>query len=217
MHVALHTWRRLAVGILALCLANVPAVAQPAASAHPLVVFLGDSITGNWSDYRPKFFAENGYVTRGISGEQSAGMLQRFRRDVVDLKPAAVFILAGANDVSGWGGQVTDEKVIDNLKAMVELARSNKIKVAIGSVTPSPPYAWNPNEKPGQRIPALDMKIKAWADAEGIAYADFYPAMAAPNGEMNPLYGDHHPKRAGYAVMEPIAKAAIDKALAAQR
>ena len=61
------------------------------------VVFMGNSITDNWIGADPDFFARNGFVDRGISGQTTAEMLARFRRDVIDLNPKAVVILAGIN------------------------------------------------------------------------------------------------------------------------
>lgn len=42
-------------------------------------VFMGNSITEGWARMRPGFFADNGYIGRGISGQTSAEMLARFR------------------------------------------------------------------------------------------------------------------------------------------
>ena len=62
------------------------------AEGQPRVVLMGDSITEEWLRLRPDFFADNGYVGRGISGQVSAQMLVRFRQDVIDLHPAVVVI-----------------------------------------------------------------------------------------------------------------------------
>ena len=35
-------------------------------------VFMGNSITEGWARMRPGFFADNGYIGRGISGQTSA-------------------------------------------------------------------------------------------------------------------------------------------------
>jgi lysophospholipase L1-like esterase len=184
--------------------------------SSPRAVFLGDSITQHWVQGRASFFSDNGFVGRGIPGETSAEMLQRFQKDVVALNPEAVLILAGTNDVAENGGPVTDEQIIGNLNAMAEMARASKIKVVIGSVPPATRFGWNPTLKPAARIAELNSKIKAWAEAQGLPYADFWSAMALPSGEINPedAADTVHPNAAGYSVMEPIAKMAIEKALA---
>jgi lysophospholipase L1-like esterase len=64
------------------------------------VVFMGNSITQGWADMRPEFFKEHGFVGRGIGGQTTPQMLLRFRQDVLELKPKAVVILAGINDIA---------------------------------------------------------------------------------------------------------------------
>src|SRR5262245_54718642 len=65
------------------------------------VVFMGDSITDAWGRRYGKFFPGKPYVNRGISGQTTPQMLIRFRPDVIALKPRAVVILAGTNDLAG--------------------------------------------------------------------------------------------------------------------
>ena len=58
------------------------------------IVFMGDSITQLWGLAEPADFGP-ARVNRGISGQTTLEMLARFRRDVIDLHPRAVVILAG--------------------------------------------------------------------------------------------------------------------------
>lgn len=77
------------------------AEANKAVSKPPLAVLMGDSITDAWPKKTPDgFFAKNNIVGRGISGQVTSQMLARFRRDVLDLKPKYVAILAGTNDIA---------------------------------------------------------------------------------------------------------------------
>ena len=58
------------------------------------VVFMGDSITEGWGTKgTPGFFDNDKMVERGISGEVTAQMVLRFRRDVIDLKPKTAVLL----------------------------------------------------------------------------------------------------------------------------
>ena len=50
-------------------------------------------------------------------------MLLRYRADVIALRPAAVVILAGTNDIAGNSGPTTPERVEANLATMAELAK----------------------------------------------------------------------------------------------
>ena len=192
------------------------AALPPADPAKPRVVFMGDSITQNWAEQRGSFFDANGYVGRGISGQTTSQMLLRFHQDVVALKPVAVAILAGTNDVAQNTGPMTDEQILDNLAAMVEIARAHGIRVVIGSVPPATYFFWRKEIEPTARIRDLNPKIKAWAQAEKIPYVDYWAAMSLPDGRMNPEYAEDsvHPNAKGYAAMEPLVQAAIATVLA---
>lgn len=76
------------------------AAANAALAVRPKVVFIGDSITEGWYSAHPSFFDANGFAARGISGQVTAQMLARFQCDVVALRPRAVVILAGTNDIA---------------------------------------------------------------------------------------------------------------------
>src|SRR5450755_686801 len=73
----------------------------PPAAGETRVVFMGDSITDGWGRLRGQFFPGKPYVNRGISGQTTPQMLIRFRPDAIALKPKAVVILAGTNDIAG--------------------------------------------------------------------------------------------------------------------
>lgn len=182
------------------------------------VVFMGNSITEVWVSMRPDFFEENPYVGRGISGQTTPQMLLRFRQDVIDLNPAAVVILAGTNDIAGNTGPMTLEEILDNIKSMTELAEANGIKVILCSVLPAFDYPWRPGLKPNEKIPALNSLIKDYAASKGIVYLDYFSAMADErNGLPKELAEDEvHPTEAGYEMMEPLAKEAIQQALNSQ-
>jgi lysophospholipase L1-like esterase len=193
---------------------DADAAMAPPERGQPRVVFMGDSITELWAARRP-FFAEHGYVGRGVSGQTSGQMLLRFHQDVVALRPAVVVILAGTNDVAGNSGPETDDQILANIEAMTEIARAHGIRVVVCSIPPATRFSWRPELAPSQRIGALDLRLQAWAQRERLTYADLWSAMALPDAEMNPeLSADTvHPNDAGYALMEPIVQAAVAEAL----
>src|SRR6266566_2541847 len=136
------------------------------------VVFMGDSITDMWVQAQfGGFFPGKPYVDRGISGQTTPQMLIRFRPDVIALKPKAVVILAGTNDVAGNTGPVTLEETEGNLASMAELARANSIRVVLSSVMPVSNYGHdreghpidNAHQAPtgeDSRIEHLDQKVR---------------------------------------------------------
>jgi len=198
------------------------ALAAPAAG-QARVVFMGDSITDGWQQPRyGGFFPGKPYVDRGISGQTTPQMLLRFRRDVVDLQPKAVVILAGTNDIAGNTGPMTNEEIQGNLASMSELANAHNIKVVMSSVTPVSEYhVANPRAvpqttaRPMERIKALNEWMKSYAAAHGDVYLDYFTAMIDDKGLMRAelTADDLHPNAEGYAIMAPLAEAAIARAL----
>jgi lysophospholipase L1-like esterase len=170
-----------------------------------------------------EFFPGKRYAGRGISGQTTPQMVLRFRQDVLDLKPKAVIILAGTNDIAGNTGPMTDEEIEDNLQSMGELAAASGVNVVFSSILPTSAYhVANPNaapqttQRPLARIKAVNDWMKSYAAAHKHIYLDYYSAMIDAQGVLKAeLSGDDlHPTAAGYAIMAPLAQAAIDKALA---
>ena len=193
------------------------------AAGQARVVFMGDSITDAWPQPRfaSTFFPGKPYVGRGISGQTTPQMLVRFRPDVIDLNPKAVVILAGTNDIAGNTGTMTDEDIQRNLMSMAELARLHNIKVVLSSILPTSAYHTpdrgvpQTTSRPMSRIRALNDWMKQYAAAKGHIYLDYFSAMTDAQGMLKTEFSadDLHPNVAGYAVMAPLAQAAIERAM----
>ena len=168
------------------------------------VVLFGDSITDNWPKTRPDFFTETKFVGRGISGQTTAQMLCRFRNDVINLKPKAVVILAGINDMAENNGPIKAEDVVGNLTSMCELAKANGVKVVLCSVTPAANFPWRRQITDAvARIEGLNRQLKACADAQNIPWLDYNVLLNDGKGGMGDKANDGlHPNAAGYTIME---------------
>jgi lysophospholipase L1-like esterase len=180
------------------------------------VVFMGDSITDSWGRQYGKFFPGKPYINRGISGQTTPQMLIRFRPDVIALKPRAVVILAGTNDISGNTGPTTLEEIEGNLTSMAELARANGIKVVLASVMPvTDAIRPQTDRRPPEKIRALNEWIKGYAAKTGAVYLDYYSAMVDDKGMLRTelTYDGLHPNNAGYDAIMPLAQKAIAHAL----
>ncbi len=181
------------------------------------VVLLGNSITDAWPGADPAFFAGAPYelVGRGISGQTSPQMLVRFRQDVLDLRPAAVAILAGTNDVAENTGPYQPQATLNNIVSMAELARAHGVRVILCSVTPTYEFPWRPGLGPGPKIVALNAQIKAYARQQHFVYLDYHAALADERQGMKAALARDgvHPTLAGYRVMEPLLQQAVAEAL----
>ncbi len=192
--------------------AELPAPAK----GEKRVVFIGNSITDGWPNAHPDFFKSNNYIGRGISGQTSPQLLSRFRQDVINLKPVAVLINIGTNDVAQNTGPYNEEFTLGNIMSMAELADANGIKVILSSVTPAGEYPWRKEIKDvPQKIMSLNAKIKAYAKEKGFSYIDYFSVMCDENNALKSNLGTDgvHPNEEGYKIMEATAKKVIDKVI----
>jgi len=180
----------------------------------PAAVFIGDSITWQWAREgvgHPEFFSSNNYVNKGISGNKTGDMLARFKTDVVDLDPHCVVIEGGTNDIAAS----SQEAILERLKKMAQLAKEAGIPVIVGSVPPSNSFPKVPGFEPQDVIIELNGKIKAWADGEGIPYADYYSVLVDNEKGLKQAYqiDTIHPNAAGYTEMEKVISPILKKVL----
>jgi len=178
------------------------------------VVFLGDSVTDAWD--LAKFFPGKPYVNRGIGGQTTPQMLARMYADVIHLRPAAFILLAGTNDIARNTGPETQEMVEDNIRAICELAASNNIKIILCLLTPVSDYAKRQtDERPPADIISLNHWIDSYAPDVHAQIADYYTALVDDKGMLREGYSADglHPNAQGYALLAPVAEAAIEAAL----
>lgn len=187
------------------------------AKGEKRVVFMGNSITEGWVNTHPDFFKKHGYIGRGISGQTSYQFLLRFREDVINLEPKVLVLNYGTNDIAENTGPYNEDITYGNILTMVELAQAHKIKVILTSTLPARNFGWRPSVTDAmEKIRSLNARVKAYADAHGIQYVDYFTALLAPDkGGMDTKYTPEtvHPNGAGYDVMEALIVPAIEKAL----
>ena len=187
-----------------------------ARSAPPTAVFIGDSITDFWPGFDGGFFTGNRFLGRGIGAQVSSQGLLRFEQDVIELHPKVVHILYGTNDIAGLAGPTTYENIQNNLTAMVQLARANHIAVVMGTILPITSLPGGPRDPAlNAKIVSMNAWIREFGQREHVAVADYYPALSDADGAFRSgLTSDGvHPTLAGYRVMEPITRAALNAAL----
>jgi lysophospholipase L1-like esterase len=189
----------------------------PPRAGEKRVVFLGDSITDNWD--LAAAFPGRPYVNRGVGSQVTAQMVLRFHQDVIALRPAAVVILAGINDLHGFIQRETPEQIQANYEAMADMADAHDIRIVFGSILPVHAYTEAARrvtaERPPEQLRALNAWLRQFCAERGYVYADYHAALVDPQGLLaRELSADGiHPLAAGYARMAPIAAHAIDRAL----
>jgi len=201
------------------------------------VVFMGDSITDFWR--LEEYFPGKPYVNRGIGGQTTPQMLVRMYPDVIELKPAAMVVLAGTNDVARNTGPETAEMIQQNIMAMTELAQHHGIKVVLCSVLPVSDYPFLRSQNapaaptgvgrggpprvaarmtdthPAGDILKLNAWMKDYAAKVGAVYADYFNGTVDERGWLKDAFSTDglHPNTEGYKVMTDVLVPAIQKAL----
>jgi lysophospholipase L1-like esterase len=187
------------------------------ASSGKRVVFHGDSITDGWR--LNEYFPGKDFVNRGISGQITGEMLGRMQADVIALKPQAMLILAGTNDIARG---VPVETIQNNLTMIADLCEFHKIKVILASVLPVSDHHKDKNprfEMTKTRPPAVIRELNTWlaalAKKRGFTYLNYFDAMVDEGGFLKAELADDglHPNPAGYRIMAPLAQAAIEATL----
>ena len=193
------------------------ATLKPPAIGENRVVFFGDSITDMWK--LEESFPGKPYINRGISGQTTPQMLVRFRQDVINLRPKAVVILAGTNDIAGNTGPMLLDDIEANYSSMEELARANGVKVVFASVLPVHNYTPQSQDlfaqRSSEKILQLNRRLENHCASKSLIYLDYFDAMVDEKGMLKRDLAEDglHPNKAGYAIMAPLAQKAIEQAL----
>ena len=142
-------------------------------------------------------------LNKGVNGDLTSGMLERFPRDVADENADYVIVLGGTNDI-GWGLDLA--RTTQNLATIYDAARNLRI-VAVACSVPSI-LGFD------ELIPArldLNRAIKAEAEKRKVPFLDLFKATAG--GRNSRLLEEYsadglHLNAAGYA---RIAKCVFDE------
>jgi len=111
-------------------------------------------------------------LNRGICGDLTSGMQERFLKAVVDEKADYVIILGGTNDI-GWGFDST--MIAHNLTTIYDAARNESI-VAVACSVPS---ILGFDELISPRL-TLNRMIRTEAERRSLTFVDFFGATADP-------------------------------------
>lgn len=173
------------------------AFAQSAWHDRGAVVFLGDSIVHGWGDNVGGNFPGVKVANRGIGGDTSRGVLIRLRDDVLAVRPRAVVLLIGTNDIEQGAAPETIAANIRLILAALK-QRNPVMPVVLCSVFPSSAAM----KRPADRIKRLNELLRAMAQEQSqVSWVDAWTLFANPEGDAKPEeFPDLlHPNAAGYA------------------
>lgn len=188
-------------------LSGLAASSAGAATAAPRgpVVFIGDSITHFWKTSCPELFASGDWINRGVGGNTTAMMLERFERDALSFGPSVVHLLGGVNDFIRLSGPALVDDAAANLGAMVASARRAGAHVVLAKVLPT---------RRGIRVEfgreQLNRRIDGMA-GPGVRVVDYGPSLLDFFGRLAKPYtlDGLHLSPAGYGKINPLAEREI--------
>lgn len=184
------------------------------ACRHNQIVLAGDSITELFNmELFDEFCGAHGIkiYNRGISGDTSDRLLERFEENVMSIKPKAVVILIGINDLTA-GAQ--PEYIADNIRKAVEIIKSadSKTKIILEAI-----YPVNTKMNRNRRLKKarilteeLNTYIKNISDEADTEFIDLTEKLSDSEGMFRRelTYDGLHPNAQGFSV---AAKAIIEK------
>lgn len=148
-------------------------------------------------------------LNHGVNGERSDQIRGRFERDVIEVKPRAVIVIAGVNDV--YQGR-EPQHVIEQLAAMYSRAAREDIPVTAGTIVPYNSAAAEQNRRMRE---INDWIRRRAAEDPNVAFVDTRAAVASAD-DADRLFESPdglHPSPAGYRRMAdaiaPVLAAAL--------
>ena len=167
------------------------------------VVFFGDSITEFLpvSDWYGEYSIKSGLelYNRGIGGDSTLGLYKRAKENVTCIKPKAVVILIGTNDL-GMGFDT--EFLKTNMENTLKLFKQEcpDCKVIITAIYPV--IEGKAGRRKNKDILEANKKLKALSEKYGAAYIDLTDKLADQNGNLREdcTYDGLHLSAKGYEV-----------------
>ena len=174
------------------------------------VAFVGDSLTGGWKGLA-KSFPELKVANRGVGGDVSRGVLFRFREDVLELKPRAVVICVGFNDLTAYGDPAD---AVHNIADVLDQAWDQNPELPIVVCQIPPRDAPQAPMKPGA-LADLNARIAKLGEGKPhLIVLDLITPFTGADGKPNPelLVKDHvHLNEAGYQKWAESLRPALEK------
>lgn len=179
------------------------------------IVFVGDSITDLYILDDHYKGLDRACYNRGIGGDTTAGVLKRLQVSVFDLKPSAVVLMIGTNDING---KVPEAEILERYSRIVASIRETLPETKLYCISLIPQnkqleeYTDIDVDSTTAAILQINPKICRIAEDAGGVYVDLFPLLADEEHFLLPEYSDDgiHLNETGLAVwtaqMLPLLK-----------
>jgi lysophospholipase L1-like esterase len=173
-------------------------------------VFLGDSLT-DLCDLEATY-PGMGYINRGIGGDTTEGVLERFDETVLPLEPITIVLLIGINDLN-YGRSV--DATIQSYERLIDHIHSNlpDVRLILVSLPPVNGTKYAPLLLIQEKIVLLNEALALLAEDNGADFVDIHPALLEQGADrLDPAYSDDglHWNAAGYAIVAASIQAELD-------
>ncbi|HSI33269.1 MAG TPA: GDSL-type esterase/lipase family protein [Tepidisphaeraceae bacterium] len=150
------------------------------------VVFVGDSLTGGWkADHMAKSFPGLKVANRGIGGDVTRGVLFRLKEDVLDLKPRAIVLCIGTNDLSTHAEPAVIASNVSLILAQIRQHDAN-LPVVLCNI---PPRDHKDAPTKPNAVADLNARLAKLAETANDAHlklVDLHTPLAGPDGRPKP-------------------------------
>lgn len=174
------------------------------------VVFFGMTATELWPVERQ--FLGYEAINRGVAMQRLAGLLLRFRSDVISLRPEWVVI-----EVSSYNLREPNslEELVEYMADMAELADYNGIKPILTTLIP-PTEGYKPFESDYAVFDSLHVfnnRLRTYAQLKGFALVDIHALLAGEDGAVRVELTDGGiiPNEVGYRVISEAILAVLSE------
>lgn len=170
------------------------------------VVFVGDSITEMLStaDWYGDYSVKSGLCVynRGIGGDTSDRLLERFENNVLNINPKCIVLLIGTNDQ----GIMAPETTVDYIDKIIALTKKScpEAGIILQGVYPvnTKDFPKNQKRRTNEIVYQINCGLSAVAEKYGIKYIDLTSLLADAQGNLNKDYSHDglHLNAKGYKI-----------------
>lgn len=169
-------------------------------------VIAGDSITEifNHTEFYADYTAQSGKAVynRGISGDTSDRLLERFQKNVLNINPSNIVLLIGTNDF-GYG--LSMDETINNIDAILRLIanKCSGANVILQAVYPINEKIRKQGRRTNAAIKKLNQRIEKTAKQYDITYIDLSEYLSDTDGQLKQefTYDGLHPTVFGFEIV----------------